>query len=315
MTIFVSWWTTRHAGHPANLFAAMMTPEALVRQEKGDSFGRDALCKGLGGGKEHMILEVDVAVKIPFELGEPGKEGAIGVARVPGRLESTGQFAEPGEVGAGILVLAQHARDGAVERHRPTARRHSLDRGEEHLLFLQHVAVEFEIERVEDLVDPDERRSVTTVHFGDALCHRLEARQFASEKGVMPGDDVIGQFGRRKLCGIQPLAGRLARLGLELFDHRLQRDGTSLTSLREGGSALATEVDAEGLEYPGTTRSFGDQLADSAPGKRCAGGGNKDWMFHDRVSLEAKEGLIKNKRGFFRLFACAPVFGPYGSLP
>lgn len=148
------------------------------------------------------------------------------------------------------------------------------------------------------------------MHLGDALRHRLKARQFASEKGVMPGDDVIGELGRRKFCRIVSLAGRLARLGLKLFDHCLQRHGTSPTGFGQSGASLATEVDAEGLEYPGTARSFGDQFADSAPGKRCAGGGDNDWMFHDRVILEAKEGLIKNKRGFFRFLLALPFLAP-----
>jgi len=104
---------------------------------------------------------------------------------------------------------------------------------------------------------------------------------------VIAGDDVVGQLHWRKLRRIRPDFGRLARLSLKLLDHRLQRNGSPLASLGEGGASLATKVDAEGLEYPGTARSFGDQFADGSSGKRGAGWGYKECMFHDKDNLEA----------------------------
>lgn len=104
---------------------------------------------------------------------------------------------------------------------------------------------------------------------------------------MITGDDVVSQLGRRKISRIRPALGRLARLGLKLLNHCLQRNGTPPASLGEGGASLTTKVDAEALEYPGTSRSFGDQIANSSPGKRCAGWGYKECMFHDKDNLEA----------------------------
>ena len=71
--------------------------------------------KCFGGGKEHLILEVDVPVQIFLEVGETGEEGPVGVARIGGRVLRPLELAESGEGGTGVLMLAQHAGDGTVE--------------------------------------------------------------------------------------------------------------------------------------------------------------------------------------------------------
>jgi len=75
-------------------------------------------------------------------------------------------------------------------------------------------------------------------------------------------NDVGGQFVRRQVGGILRRHGLVRQFGFELLDHGVGGETLTFAGLAQGASALAAEVDVEGLEDARAPGPFGDEFAD-----------------------------------------------------
>ena len=246
-----------------------MAPQ-IVRLEKGSLHGDDCL----SCGEEDGIFEMDMAVQIFLQLAEAGEEGAIGIASVGGGLESMSQFAQAGECVPGTFVLVHHATDRFVQWHRWRFASADRDDGrEEDFLFLHHMREHLFLEGAENIEDLDQRRGVSPVNLRDALGHRMQPGQLAIEISMMRLDDVGSEFGDGEIGGILHRGGFVRQFGFELLDDRFGRNVFPLAGFPQSARALATEIDSERLEDPGTAGAFRDEFADRAFEQWSAGWG------------------------------------------
>src|SRR3954469_12499028 len=119
---------------------------------------------------------------------------------------------------------------------------------------------------------------MSAMHLGHAGRHGMQSRQLAPEKIVMFSNDVPGQVRQRKVGWVFCRKGVALQLGLELFQQRRNCETFFLTGFAHGASALAAEVDAEGLENAGTPGTLRDQLTDRPLGKRSSRRRNDVWF-------------------------------------
>lgn len=206
-----------------------------------------------------------MAVEVIFEVMEPGEEGAVGVAGFVRGLEAVGQFAQPGEGFAGVIVFVEHAGEGAIKGNEATFPGCEFGDGWEKDFFLFHqVGGEFFLEVAEDVEDFEEGLGMTTVNVGYPLSHGMKTGEFAPEIGVVGLHDMGRQLVRGQVGRVLGGGRFIGQLGFELLDDGVEGDALAFAGFAEGSSALATEIDAEVLEYAGAAGAFGNEFAHGA---------------------------------------------------
>jgi hypothetical protein len=221
--------------------------------------------EGAGGGEEDAVFEVNVAVEVFFEVVESGEERAVGVAGLGRGLEDVGQLAQPGEGFAGVVVFVEHAGEGAIQGNEAAFSGCEFGDGWEEDFFLLHqVGGEFFLEVAEDVEDFKERLGVTTVNASYPLGHGVKAWEFAPEIGVVGLHDVGRQLVRGQVGRVLSGGRFVGEFGFELLDDGVEGNALAFAGFAEGASTLATEIDAEVLEYAGAAGAFGNEFAHGA---------------------------------------------------
>ena len=101
----------------------------------------------------------------------------------------------------------------------------------------------------------------------------MQPGQLAIQISMMCLHDVGSQFGNGQVGGILRRGCFIRQLGFELFDDRFGRNVLPFAGFPERSRTLATEIDSESLEDPGTAWTFRDEFADSAFEEGSAGWG------------------------------------------
>lgn len=212
---------------------------------------------------------MDVAVEIFFEVRQPRKESAICIACINRRLITTREFMQTRESLPCILMFVDHTCDWALKAHRgslsPTHRR---DSRKENLLLLHHVTRELRLKAAIDLKNLYERWGMPAVNVSDTLGHRMETWKFPTKEVVVYGDNILGQFVRRKSGRVCNRRGLVSEFSFELLDHGLQRNVFALACIAQRAASLAAKVDLKRLEDARTTGPLGNQFAHRAFGDR-----------------------------------------------
>jgi hypothetical protein len=248
--------------------------EAKADPRRVASEGRRSACLKLArAGEEHAVLEVKVALQVVLEVSQSREEGAVGVAGGGRRHEAVGQFAQAGEGFADVVEFRRQAIERRVEgERRGSVFRPIKDGGEEGLLLLFDVLMEFFGEAVEHGGDLHEGGRMAAVDVGDAPRHGVEPGKLRAQVVVVAFDDVPHEVLDRKLGGIEGLGRRLRQRRFEIGDDPAQGDAFAGAGVFDGAAPLAAEVETVDLEYTAETRMGRDEFADAAPGQRCSGG-------------------------------------------
>jgi hypothetical protein len=124
---------------------------------------------------------------------------------------------------------------------------------------------------------------------GDPLRHRMQAWQLPTQKTVMGFHDVGTQFMEWQFGGIRPVICSDRRFLAQLVEHVGFSEILVFTGLAQRATALAAEINAEGLENARTAGSLGNKLTDGA----VNGGG--PWGGIDVGFMAHAEELVDNR--------------------
>ena len=145
---------------------------------------------------------MDVPMDIFLEVLQAGEQGAVGVARFWRRLKTVCQLAKLAQRGPGFLVLVHQVVDGSLRRIAfGFASAQGCQRWKQDLFLLADMVHQCAGHVLEDVKDFDQRRRMTAVDVSHPLGHRVEARQFGADLGVVLFHDVFtklmrSEFGR-----------------------------------------------------------------------------------------------------------------------